>query len=319
LTSLVLTSAAAAAQTGTLDQDNTAITNVSVNMAFAPFVYAQVVEVGITGALEGFVVRVSGFNTVTPDLPIHLYEWDQLTLTKGALLWTGGVATTNFTFFTNEFIDTSASNIILDSGDFILIEVGDAVADLTGWGLSLNQGWNQASSMFVALYPHDHYQDGIYEPFDRLVFQTWMTDASFGAPYCSSNPNSTGLEATIRAAGTPTVTQNDVTLIAEGLPVGSFSFFLTSQSRGFVMNPLGSQGNLCLGGSIGRYVGPGQIQQAGAGGMVALALDLQQMPTPNGLVAAQVGETWNFQAWHRDAVSGSATSNFTGGIEILFE
>ncbi len=43
------------------------------------------------------------------------------------------------------------------------------------------------------------------------------------------------------------------------------------------------------------------------------------MPTPNGFVVAQVGETWNFQGWYRDAVGGSATSNFTDGIEIVFE
>ncbi len=32
---------------------------------------------------------------------------------------------------------------------------------------------------------------------------------------------------------------------------------------GFVASPNGSQGNLCLAGSIGRYVGAGQIQNSG--------------------------------------------------------
>ncbi|MFT6833658.1 MAG: hypothetical protein ACJAZN_003843, partial [Planctomycetota bacterium] len=41
------------------------------------------------------------------------------------------------------------------------------------------------------------------------------------------------------------------------------------------------------------------------------------IPTPGGLVSGTAGETWNFQAWYRDAVSGTPTSNFTDGISIL--
>jgi hypothetical protein len=85
------------------------------------------------------------------------------------------------------------------------------------------------------------------------------------------------------------------------------------------MNPGGSQGNLCLGGSIGRYVGPGQIQQSGSTGTVSLAIDLAQHPTPTGLVGVLPGETWNFQCWYRDAVGGMATSNFSDGYEVTFQ
>ena len=84
-------------------------------------------------------------------------------------------------------------------------------------------------------------------------------------------------------------------------------------------NPGGSDGNLCLGGSIGRYVGPGQIVNSGATGSFTLPLDLTQTPTPTGLVAIAAGETWNFQAWHRDAVGGFATSNFTDGLAVQFQ
>ena len=72
-------------------------------------------------------------------------------------------------------------------------------------------------------------------------------------------------------------------------------------------------------GAIGRYVGPGQIQNSGGNGSFTLPLDLTQMPTPTGLVAAQAGETWNFTTWYRDAVGGSATSNFTDGVEVTFQ
>jgi hypothetical protein len=114
------------------------------------------------------------------------------------------------------------------------------------------------------------------------------------------------------------VASNDVTLTAEDLPLNAFGFFLASRTQGFIQNPAGSQGNLCLGGSIGRYVGPGQIQNSGGAGSISLVLDLAQTPTPTGLVAVVAGETWNFQGWHRDAVAGNATSNFTNGLSIAF-
>ena len=76
---------------------------------------------------------------------------------------------------------------------------------------------------------------------------------------------------------------------------------------------------LCLGGGIGRYVGPGQILNSGAAGLFQLPLDLTLTPTPTGLVAIAAGETWNFTAWHRDAVAGSVTSNFTDAVAVTFE
>jgi hypothetical protein len=50
-------------------------------------------------------------------------------------------------------------------------------------------------------------------------------------------------------------------------------------TQGNVPQP-GSLGVLCLGGSIGRYVGPGQIQNTGGTGAFCLLLDLTQTPTP---------------------------------------
>ena len=81
-----------------------------------------------------------------------------------------------------------------------------------------------------------------------------------------------GSPGTLAASGSALVSQNDVTLVASALPQNSFGFFLASRTAGFVANPGGSQGNLCLGGSIGRYVGPGQIQNSGGTGAFSLAL-----------------------------------------------
>jgi hypothetical protein len=66
-------------------------------------------------------------------------------------------------------------------------------------------------------------------------------------------------------------------------------------------------------------VGPGQIQNSGSAGEFSLSLDLAATPQPTGFVTIQAGDTWNFTCWHRDAVAGSTTSNFTDGLEIQFQ
>ncbi len=94
---------------------------------------------------------------------------------------------------------------------------------------------------------------------------------------------------------------------------------LTSMSQATVPNPGGSQGNLCLGGSIGRYVGPGQIKNSGATGSFQLTLDLGQHPTPSGFVQVTAGQTWNFTCWHRDVAGGVATSTVADAVSITFQ
>ena len=141
-----------------------------------------------------------------------------------------------------------------------------------------------------------------------------------GAGYGDANSNSTGSIARMSASGSTTATDNDLTIEAQSLPQGSAAFFLTSQTQNFVPNPGGSQGNLLLFGNIGRYVGPGQIKNSGANGIISLALDLTQIPQPTGFVSAAAGETWNFQAWYRDVgTGGNAVSNFTNGLSVTFD
>ena len=156
------------------------------------------------------------------------------------------------------------------------------------------------------------------EVFSAGTFTTLSGGTTIGNNYCAAVANSTGNTASMSATGSATVAANNLTLAAEDLPANSFGFFLTSMTQGFIANPGGSQGNLCIAGSIGRYVGPGQIQNSGATGVISLPVDLTQHPTPNGLVAVQVGETWNFTAWYRDVVGGTATSNFADGLAITF-
>ncbi len=146
-----------------------------------------------------------------------------------------------------------------------------------------------------------------------------VLDADGGfSNYCMANPNSTGAAAVISATGSAIVANNDVALVATNMPAFAFGFFLVSSAQGFVANPAGSAGNLCLSGGIGRYVGPGQIQQADASGAFSLAIDLANTPQPNGSISIAAGEVWNFQAWHRDGGPAGPTSNFTDGLEVTF-
>jgi len=142
-----------------------------------------------------------------------------------------------------------------------------------------------------------------------------------GAPYCGpAAANSTGMGSPLTASGSTSVAANDVTLTASSLPPNQFGFFLTSRTQGFVTNPGGSQGNLCLSGVIGRYVGPGLIQNAGPGGAFSMALDLTRTPSGAVFVSVLQGETRSFQAWYRDLGPGGApASNFTEGRVLVFQ
>ncbi|MEZ6015512.1 MAG: hypothetical protein R3F49_10385 [Planctomycetota bacterium] len=141
-----------------------------------------------------------------------------------------------------------------------------------------------------------------------------------GARYCTpATPNSTGAAATIEARGNLLAASNDLDLKALDLPQNSFGYFLTSRTTGALVGAGGSQGTLCLGGNIGRYVGSGQIQNSGAAGSFGLVLDLTQTPTPTGLVPVAAGETWHFTAWFRDSVSGTSTSNFTDAVSLTLQ
>lgn len=146
-----------------------------------------------------------------------------------------------------------------------------------------------------------------------------VTAGGIGEPYCGeATANSTGQVGVASAVGSPVRAQDDVTLWATELPKQSFGYFLTSRQRGLALQPGGSAGVLCLGGAIGRYVGPGQVKHSGAAGSISLAIDLDLMPTPSGTVAAAAGETWHFQAWFRDGSPTGATSNFTNGHSVTF-
>lgn len=145
-----------------------------------------------------------------------------------------------------------------------------------------------------------------------------MTDAceSFGTSVCGTAVlNSTGMPGTIQAKGSPFAGDRLLQVTATNLPNLQFGYFLASQTAGLTMGPGGSQGNLCLGGTIGRFVA--QVGNTQLTGSLEISVDTANMPAP---LAASIsaGQTWLFQAWFRD-VNPMATSNFTDAVEIEFQ
>ena len=137
-----------------------------------------------------------------------------------------------------------------------------------------------------------------------------------GANYCNTNPNSTGLPGVIYGLGSGLVADNDLDLYAFQLPHDAFGYFIVSPFQAFVPNAGGAQGNLCVGLSTGRF--RSQLGNTGVNGYLLVHVDLTDIPQPNGSVAVQAGQTWNFQCWHRDA-NPNVTSNFTTGYSITFQ
>ena len=151
---------------------------------------------------------------------------------------------------------------------------------------------------------------------DFEVIETVCEDNSGpGDNYCVANVNSTGLPAAIGATGSEFVVDNDLTLIATQMPPNKFGYFLTSQTQGLVFNPGGSQGILCLGGTIVRYAQ--SVLSTGSTGEFSLQIDLTNIPPPHN-APVMAGETWNFQTWYRDN-NPDQTSNFSDGLSITFQ
>ena len=132
--------------------------------------------------------------------------------------------------------------------------------------------------------------------------------------YCTpAVPNSTGAWAVTTCNGSPVAQDNSLSLTVSRLPTNQPGYFLGSMSQGLVLTPPGSQGTLCLGGTISRFAA--QLKNSGSTGSFTITVDLTAVPLHG---SVQPGESWNFQCWHRDA-NPNPTSNFSDALSILFE
>lgn len=145
----------------------------------------------------------------------------------------------------------------------------------------------------------------------------WRIDGTIGDPYCdpavANSASATGAYLTL--SGSNQTADRALELNVTDLPPNSFGFFLAANARGLVAMPGGSQGTLCLGSFIGRFVAPGQIMNSGAQGSFSLTIDPRTLPSPSGPILPSYGETWHFQAWYRDA-NPTTTSNFSSAASV---
>jgi hypothetical protein len=148
---------------------------------------------------------------------------------------------------------------------------------------------------------------GVYTPVACLPIST---------VYCTSAPNSTGAVAHLTAEGSPSALVNGVTLSGEAFPTNSVGLVVISYYADVVLNPGGSVGTLCLGGSIGRY--SNSLQHTGSTGTFTMSVDLQNMPMSGGTVSTSQGDSWRFQCWFRDSNMGVPVSNFSDAILVPF-
>lgn len=133
--------------------------------------------------------------------------------------------------------------------------------------------------------------------------------------YCDAIPNSTGnISVMTPVAGTADTQYGYLLVQCYGLPANKFGYALCSANQGNILMPPGSEGRLCLGGPIGRFVS--QVQSSGPSGFIYTEVEMDNLPLGGG-TAIQPGESWNFQTWHRDN-NPTATSNFSRAMTIEF-
>ena len=139
-----------------------------------------------------------------------------------------------------------------------------------------------------------------------------------GSSYCSANANSSGLPAVITALGSTKLGLGFLRLRARELPADQVGFFLCAETQDFVPFVGGSMGNLCLGGPIQRLDVPpvGGTLFSGPQGRFDLRADLLALP---GSLRPQAGETWHFQAWFRDQIGSTSTSNLSDAVSVPFD
>lgn len=134
-------------------------------------------------------------------------------------------------------------------------------------------------------------------------------------PTCIGTMNSSGDRGFLAAYGDLSVDQPKL-LVGTRLPTNVFGFFAVGTAPDNVPAAGGSQGTLCIGGAVGRY--DGSVLSSGPLGEIELQVDPTALPTPMGTQAAMVGVPRFFQLWVRDSFQGTATSNFTNSVGILF-
>jgi len=127
--------------------------------------------------------------------------------------------------------------------------------------------------------------------------------------YCVSESNSTGSPALMDAAGSASVSANNLELSAGPIQPNEAGIFYYGAAETEV--PFGN-GNRCVGGGI-HLIHP--LARAGADGYLHSFFDNTTCPAAP-LISA--GTTWKFQAWYRDPASGGLGYDLSDGLSVFF-
>lgn len=131
-----------------------------------------------------------------------------------------------------------------------------------------------------------------------------------GASYCVGAPNSTGTGASLIVLGSAAVADDDVRLLASGLPANQPGLFYFGPSQ--VQLPFGD-GFRCVGGPLHRVLPPAT---SGLSGTAQRLLDLGVAPAAGTIYP---GATIHFQYWYRDPFGpGGSGSNLSDGYQVHF-
>jgi len=149
--------------------------------------------------------------------------------------------------------------------------------------------------------------------------EVWAKGAGQASAYCNADGGSSNNAASISITACGLSPGTAIEL--GGGPPGQFCYLLIGDGTGTVSQPPGSKGDLCLvGGScLGRYAKDiGSIDGAGK-----FSTDISNsvsggqgfgIPTCGGSI--QVGQTWNFQFWHRQPMGQPST--FSAALSVTF-
>lgn len=279
-----------------------------------PFVLAASLQAPDGQALDDFGFSVAGIGNTWV---IGARGYDDLRGRVFEYFVTGGQNPT--VTLRNQLSPTSAAGGDLFGHAVDLDDIGGIVIGAQGHRA---QGLGGAGGAYFKVFssqPTDCNGNGIDDVCDLFAGEETDVDAdgvldscqSVGQPFCEgATTNSTGVAGQLLALGTNSIPANDLVLYGYDLPPNQFALLLASTNTGIVGYPGGSQGILCLTGSIGRF-DPVLI---GSNGVMSTQADYQSWPN-NGTVLP--GQTWHFQLWHRDQ-NPTVTSNFSTAWSVSF-
>jgi len=142
------------------------------------------------------------------------------------------------------------------------------------------------------------------------VFMFSSREIRLPETYCQAGVNSTGQMGRISSRDSWSVSHNQLTLLADGLPDASLALFLYGSTEVFV--PWAS-GFLCVGPTPLRV----EENSVSSGGSVAHMLDLQLPQYLSGPGVISAGDTVNFQLWYRDTIAAGG-ANLTDALRVVF-